>query len=310
MRLRNWVGDVVLSVPTLQRLQASGFELHLVGKGWAGDLLAGLGWQVHKLPAGHFERLGQLRQLRRSLSSAGRRPVGLTFPYSFSSALEMRLAGLRPTGFAYEGRSLLLRQAVPRPAGLHTLEEYWALGSAFLGSEAPVPATIEWPMHATAVAQAQALQDRHGLKPGFVLACPFAGGTFESQDKRWPDFAEFIDRLIDQTGRQVVLCPGPGGEVATAHRDHPRAVTLEGVGMGVYGALMRRAALVVSNDTGPGHLAAAVGAPLLSVLGPTKPTLWRPWGPNVHIERHWPRWPLVSEVLVRSESILASSIHG
>ena len=158
VRLRNWVGDVVLSVPTLQRLQASGFELHLVGKGWAGDLLAGFGWQVHKLPAGHLERLGQLQQLRRSLSSAGRRPVGLTFPYSFSSALEMRLSGLRPTGFAYEGRSLLLRQAVPRPAGLHTLEEYWALGSAFLGSEAPVPAIIEWPLHATAVAQAQALQ--------------------------------------------------------------------------------------------------------------------------------------------------------
>ena len=68
VRLRNWVGDVVLSVPTLQRLQAAGFELHLVGKGWAGDLLAGFGWQSHKLPARHFERLGQLRHLRGFLS--------------------------------------------------------------------------------------------------------------------------------------------------------------------------------------------------------------------------------------------------
>ena len=310
VRLRNWVGDVVLSVPTLQRLQASGFELHLVGKGWAGDLLAGFGWPVHKLPAGHFERLGQLRWLRRSLSSAGRRPVGLAFPYSFSSALEMRLAGLRPIGFAYEGRSLLLHRAVPRPSGLHTLEEYWALGSAFLGREAPLPARIEWEVHPQAAAQAQALQARHGLKPGFILSCPFAGGTFESQDKRWPDFAEFIDRMMDQTGRQVVLCPGPGDEAATAHRDHPRAIILEGVGMGAYGALMRQAALVVSNDTGPGHLAAAVGAPLLSVLGPTDPGLWRPWGPGVHIERHWPRWPQVDEVLARAESILKSSING
>lgn len=310
VRLRNWVGDVVLSVPTLQRLQAAGFELHLVGKGWAGDLLAGFGWQSHKLPAGHFERLGQLRHLRGSLSSAGRRPTGLTFPYSFSSALEMRLAGLRPTGFAYEGRSLLLHRAVPRPSGLHTLEEYWALGSAFLGREAPVPASIEWRLHPTAIAQAQALQAAHGLRPGFVLACPFAGGTFESQDKRWPGFAPFIDRLIDQTGRQVVLCPGPGDEAATAHRDHSRALTLEGVGMGAYGALMSQAALVVSNDTGPGHLAAAVGAPLLSVLGPTEPGLWRPWGPGVHIERHWPRWPQVDEVLARAASILKSSTQG
>jgi len=259
VRLRNWVGDVVLSVPTLQRLQTTGFELHLVGKGWAGDLLAGFGWPVHRLPASHLDRLRQLRALRRQLGTGGQRPVGLTFPYSFSSALEMRLAGLPPTGFAYEGRSLLLRQAVPRPAGLHTLEEYWALGSALLGSHASVPTRIAWHLHPDALLQAQALKARHGLKPGFVLACPFAGGTFETQDKRWPGFAEFMVRLQAHTGRQVVLCPGPGGELATARRDHPEALLLEGVGMGAYGALMSQAAMVISNDTGPGHLAAAAG---------------------------------------------------
>jgi len=307
VRLRNWVGDVVLSVPTLHRLQGAGFELHLVGKGWAGDLLAGFGWAVHKLPAGHRDRVRQLRQLRQSLGSPERTVLGLAFPYSFSSALEMRLAGLRPTGFAYEGRSLLLRQAVKRPAGLHTMEEYWALGSAFLKAQAPVPQRIGWRVHPEGQAQAQALISQHGVAPGFVVACPFAGGTFEAQDKRWPAFAEFIDRLMQQTGRQVVLCPGPGNEVQTAYRDHPRALTLEGVGMGAYAALMSQAALVVSNDTGPGHLAAAMDAPLLSVLGPTDPSLWRPWGPSVHIERHWPRWPTVEEVLTRARSILETS---
>lgn len=307
VRLRNWVGDVVLSVPTLQRLQAHGFDLHLIGKGWAADLLAGFGWAVHKLPAGHADRLRQLRQLRGALAAKGRSPEGLAFPYSFSSALEMRLAGLRPTGFAYEGRSLLLRQAVPRPPGLHTLEEYWALGSAFLHAEAPVPARIGWRLHPEAQAQAQVLRAAHDIAPGFVLACPFAGGTFETQDKRWPGFAEFIARLSVQTGRQVVVCPGPGAEVQVARRDHPQATVLEGVGMGAYAALMSQAALVVSNDTGPGHLAAAVEAPLLSVLGPTDPGLWRPWGPSVHIERHWPRWPEVNEVLIRARSILELS---
>ena len=304
VRLRNWVGDVVLSVPTLQRLQSAGFELHLIGKGWAADLLAGFGWTIHKLPASHGDRLRQLRQLRKALGSTGSTPLGLTFPYSFSSALEMRLAGLPPTGFAYEGRSLLLRHAVPRPAGLHTLEEYWALGSAFLGAQAPVPQRIAWRVHPEAQAQAQALISQHGVAPGFVVACPFAGGTFEGQDKHWPAFADFIDRLMQQTERQVVLCPGPGDEVQAARRDHPRAITLEGVGMGAYAALMNQAALVVSNDTGPGHLAAAVEAPLLSVLGPTDPGLWRPWGPRVHIERQWPRWPTVEQVLVRARSIL------
>ena len=307
VRLRNWVGDVVLSVPTLQRLQASGFDLHLIGKGWGEDLLAGFGWKFHKLPARHVDRLRQLRELKKALSSHGCRPRGLTFPYSFSSALEMRLAGLHPTGFAYEGRSLLLRQAVPRPAGLHTLEEYWALGSAFLAEAAPVPSHIHWQVAQASEAEADDLQQRQGIKPGFVLACPFAGGTFEGQDKHWPGFAGFIERLVAETGRQVVLCPGPGPEVQVARQQHPRALTLEGVGMGVYAALLRRAALVVSNDTGPGHLAAAVQAPLLSVLGPTEPGLWRPWGHTVYIERHWPRWPTVDEVLSRAHSILVLS---
>lgn len=307
VRLRNWVGDVVLSVPTLQRLQTAGFELHLVGKAWAQDLLAGFGWNVHKLPPGHADRLRQLLDLRRRLQAPGHQPLGLAFPYSFSSALEMRLAGLRPSGFAYEGRSLLLRQAVPRPSGLHTLQEYWALGSAFLGAPAPVPTQIGWRVHPAARSQAEALLAAYRIEPGFVLACPFAGGTFDSQDKRWPGFADFIDRLIAQTGRQVVVCPGPGSEVQTAQRDHPKAVLLEGVGMGSYGALMGAAALVVSNDTGPGHLAAAVQAPLLSVLGPTDPGLWRPWGPTVHVERCWPRWPTVEDVLARARSILQVS---
>ena len=132
-----------------------------------------------------------------------------------------------------------------------------------------------------------------------------AAGT---QSKRWPAFAEFIDRLITETGRPVVLCPGPGTEVQEAHRDHPRTVILEGVGMGTYAALMRASALVVSNDTGPGHLAAAVEASLLSVLGPTEPGLWRPWGPTVQIERHWPRWPSVDEALTRAQQILRSPL--
>ena len=43
VRLRNWVGDVTLGLPTLQRLADEGYALQLVGKGWARDLLAGHG---------------------------------------------------------------------------------------------------------------------------------------------------------------------------------------------------------------------------------------------------------------------------
>jgi len=51
VRLPNWVGDVVMSLPTLWHLHHHGYALQLVGKRWAVPLLAGCGWPVHTLPA-------------------------------------------------------------------------------------------------------------------------------------------------------------------------------------------------------------------------------------------------------------------
>jgi len=318
IRLRNWVGDVVLSVPTLRRIEQAGFTLHLIGKGWAPGLLAGFGWQVHRLPGTTRERIAQLRSLRRTLAPAlagSAAPAGgsadaIAFPYSFGSALEMRLAGWRALGFAYEGRSLLLARALPKPRGVHTLQEYWQLGDAFLGTSAPVPASIGWRIDDGARDRARALLQARGVAPGFVLACPYAGGTYDHHDKRWPHFPAYVQQLPQALGRPVVLCPGPGEEVLVSHRDYPGAVVLEGVDLGAYAALMEQAALVVSNDTGPGHLAAAVGVPLLSVLGPTVPGHWGAWGPSVHIERRWPQWPAADAILQRTHALLEQHARG
>ena len=308
VRLRNWVGDVVLSVPTLQRLADAGYALHLVGKGFAPSLLGGFGWPVHRLAADTPGRVAQLRALRKAHGPASRQQASLdsvAFPYSFGSALEFRLAGCRALGYAYEGRSWLLARALPKPLDTHTLAEYWQLADALLGKVAPPPSAIGWRIAPAAHEQARALMRERGLRPGVVLACPFAGGTYDRVDKRWPHFTELLQRLVREDGRQVVLCPGPGEEVNVARHDHPGAITLEGVDFGTYAALIDEAALVVSNDTGPGHLAAAVGTPLLSVLGPTIPEHWGAWGPSVHIERSWPQWPSPERVLQRVRLLLA-----
>ncbi len=312
VRLRNFVGDVVLSVPTLQRLSDAGLALHLVGKGWAGPLLAGFGWPVHRLAADLPGRISQWRSLRRDLQDSGacllqRGPDALVFPYSFGSALEMRLAGWRPLGFAYEARSWLLARALPKPQGVHTLAEYWQLGDALLGHTAQLPRSIGWRIAPEARERARQRLRSHGLAPGFLLACPFAGGTYDRSDKRWPGFPAFVERAAAEFGRPIVLCPGPGDEAAVARRDYPRGITLEAVDFGEYAALIEDAALVVSNDTGPGHLAAAVGTPLLSVLGPTIPEHWGAWGPQVHVERGWPRWPATDVVLARARSLLEAT---
>jgi heptosyltransferase II len=306
VRLRNWVGDVILGVPALQLLASQGYQLQLIGKGWAPALLAGEGWPVHVRPAGLRKRVAQLRRLRREAQAVDpafdARENALVLPTSFSGALEMRLAGLRAVGYAQEARGFLLARSEPITYGGHALISYWELACRLLRIERTPPRSIGLRVAAGDVEQADALLRRHGIEPGFIVICPFAGGTFEKLDKTWPHFPAFARALVD-SGRQVVACPGPGEEALLP--GHYRGVmSLEGVKLGVYGALLQRAALLVSNDTGPAHLAAAVGGRVISVLGPTKPEQWAPWGPTVTIvQRPQPAnaivWPEVDDVMER-----------
>ena len=310
VRLRNWVGDVVLGLPTLQRLTDAGYDLRLVGKAWARDLLAGHGWPVSVLPSGLRARVALLRSLRRQAladdTTFSSRVNAMALPFSFSSALDMRLAGLRAIGHAHEGRGWLLSRSVVRPRGRHELEVYWHLGSALLGTAAPLPTHIALRPTAAHHAQAAALLAARGIGAGFIVICPFAGGTFAGQDKTWPAFADFVAHQLPSLGRPLVVCPGPGEEaVAREHFHH--ATLLPEVGLGTYAALLSRAALMIANDTGPGHVAAAVAAPVLSVLGPSDAAQWRAWGPTVHIVQGRPpapSWPSRDEVLAAARALI------
>jgi heptosyltransferase II len=306
VRLRNWVGDVILGVPALQLLASQGYQLQLVGKGWAPALLAGEGWPVHVRPAGLRQRVAQLRSLRRDAQAVDpafdARENALVLPTSFSGALEMRLAGLRAVGYAQEARGFLLARSEPITYGGHALISYWELACRLLRIERTPPRSIGLRLAAGDIGQADALLRRHGIEPGFIVICPFAGGTFEKLDKTWPHFPAFARALVD-SGRQVVACPGPGEE-ALLRGQYRGVMSLEGVKLGAYGALLQRAALLVSNDTGPAHLAAAVGGRVISVLGPTKPEQWAPWGPTVTIVQRQQaanaiEWPEVDEVMER-----------
>lgn len=309
VRLRNWVGDVTLGVPTLQRLADSGYDLRLIGKGWAADLLAGHGWPVEPLAKTFGDRVRQLRRMKHDAEvtdpAFGGRLNAVCFPYSFGSALEMRLAGLKAIGHAYEGRSLLLGRSVQRPQRVHELEVYWHLGCALLGSDAQPPAQIGLRLTQQHLAQAAELRARFGIGPGFVVICPFAGGTWSGQDKTWPDFAAFVASDLAALGRPVIVCPGPGEE-AQAREHFAAATLLPGVGLGAYAALLKDAALMISNDTGPGHIAAAVGAPLLSVLGPSDPALWRAWGPGVRLLKGDSGWPGRAQAAAATAEMLAA----
>lgn len=314
VRLRNWVGDVILGVPALKLLAAHGYQLQLIGKGWAPALLAGQEWPTHVRPASWRERVAQLRSLRLTAQSVDSgfdtRENALVLVTSFSGALEMRLAGLRAVGYAQEARGFLLARSEAITYGGHALVSYWQLACRLLRIEQPAPQSIDLRLAPADIERADVLLRQHGIGPGFVVICPFAGGTFEKLDKTWPHFPAFARALV-ASGRQVIACPGPGEEALL--RDHyPGVRSLEGVKLGAYGAVLQRASLLVSNDTGPGHLAAAVGARVISVLGPTKPEQWAPWGPTVTIVRRTQpadaiAWPDADEVMAAAQTVLTTT---
>jgi heptosyltransferase-2 len=312
VRLRNWVGDVLLGLPMLQRLADAGYAPRLVGKGWAVDLLAGHGWPVQPLAGTARGRIAQLRALAREARADDpgfdRRLNALCLPYSFSSALECRLAGLRALGHAHEARGWLLGRAVPRREDVHELAVYWQLGDALLGEAAPLPARLGLRVTQAHRTEAARRLAERGLQPGGaapIVVCPFAGGTWSGQDKTWPAFAAFVAEDLPSFGRPVVVCPGPGEE-AEARQRFGTAHVLEGLRLGPYAALLRQSALMISNDTGPGHLAAAVGAPLLSVLGPSDPARWGAWGDDVQwLRGEGGTWPSRAAVRAAVAATLA-----
>lgn len=301
VRLRNFVGDTVLSIPALRLLERHGYRLELLGKGWARSLLEAEGWPVHVRPAGLHDRIGQLRVMRREALKLDpgfdARDNALLFPYAFSAALDTRFAGLNPVGHAGEGRTWLLRRGLPRREGRHTLVEYWELACDFLGVQAEPPQDIGMQVTEAQRDQARALLAGLGVQPGrYVLICPFANGRVEFLDRSWPAFPEFVKRA-HAAGRPVVIVPGPA-EVEGARALYPDALPLNGVALGVYNALLQLAGVVVANDTGPAHMAAGVGARLLSIWGPVDAARWAPWGGSVTLMRRGPgEWSSVDEVL-------------
>ena len=149
------------------------------------------------------------------------------------------------------------------------------------GSDVPV-AVPSFDPPPWAAARAAALLDRLGVGD----AAPAAVAPGASLDlKRWPAdrFAAVADALAGATGRRVLVVVGPdesasGPAVLAASRAPGRLAVVGAVPVAVTAAVLARCRVVVANDTGVMHLAAAVGAPVVGVFGPTSPRVLLPAG--------------------------------
>jgi lipopolysaccharide heptosyltransferase II len=275
VRAPNHLGDLVMALPALE---AAGPIAVLVA-GAIAPLLAMASIEAAVIPlargpAGFARAVGQLRR--------GRYARGVLLTPSFSSALLLAVGGVpERRGTATDARRLLLTEPV-RPGALasqHRSAQYWTLLSNSTIPSALVP-RLSVPAEAKARWRALAIPD-----DGPLIGL-FPGG--HAPARRWSpaSFATLAKRLVAR-GAQVVVFGGSAERALTAQIAGTRATDLGGrTDLSLLAAGLAACDLVVSNDSGPLHVAAAVGTPTVSCWGAGDPRVTGPLGPGQHIVRH------------------------
>jgi ADP-heptose:LPS heptosyltransferase len=288
VRLRVGLGDLLCGVPALRALRRARPDLHVTLVTWAEMA------PVVDRARAHVDRLlpfpGYPGIPERPVDAAGWEPF-LREAGRFDVAVQAygdnvaandvcarldagTVAGFWPT--AAPGEPPAWHLGYPRD--LHEVERHLRL-MALLGvpvGDDPAERALEFPVLPDDEGADADLRARHGLEPG-SYAVLHPGAT--SPSRRWPPerFAALADALAAD-GLRVVVTGVPGErEVTAAVLRHARSAPLDltaATGLGGFALLLRSAALVVANDTGTAHLAAAVGTPSVTVFLAGDPVRW------------------------------------
>jgi len=294
----SWVGDAVMATPTLRALRELYPSAHIsylmrryvkpvyTGMPWADQLITyRTGKTRAKAGKGEFFDLSaRLRPARFDLA--------ILLPSSFKSALVCKMAKIpRIVGYERDGRGFLLDDKllpvkdrgkfVPSP-----IVKYYLGIAHYLGSTRR-DLRLELFVTPSERREAQDVLARVGLdpelhrpaqsgKPPLIVLNP---GAQYGSAKCWPAeyFSKLADRFVEQLGATVLINAAPKERaiVESIRRGMTHdAVDLSraaGMTLGALKEIVRRCDLMVTNDTGPRHIAAAFDVPVVTVFGPTHP---------------------------------------
>jgi heptosyltransferase-2 len=304
VRGANWVGDAVMTIPALRLLRRLFPKAHitLATRAWAKGLFADVQFidalQVHE-GRGLRSVVKQVRQWRQANFD-----LAVLFPNSLETALVASLARVPlRIGYATDGRQSLLTHPLDVPE--------WRASKHEVFYYLRIVAELEWLTRheqsfldtqpdgslEVSVGRQAAARDslrRHGVvNEGrtLVALCP---GSVNSRAKRWPSerYAALADRLIDELAVEVLLI-GSARETEVSldvsQQMLNKATVLTGqTDLAELVGILSLVDLLVTNDTGPAHIAAALGRPTLVIFGPTNPLTTRPFSPFAEIVREPP----------------------
>jgi ADP-heptose:LPS heptosyltransferase len=262
------IGDFVVALPALRALAAGGRRLRLVG-----NRAAALG-----LAPELFERVDSTDDPAWTGLFADELPLPVDGDAAVvllkDAAVGVRLdaAGAAP---------ILSARPFPEPSSPLHVADYLLGAVAPACSERPVaPAIPAIAPSAEERARARQRLRQAGVGGAYAVLHPGSG----SPRKNWPleRFARVADRLTS-AGLSIVVTTGPAdaGVVAGLSRlVGAPVVRLDELPLAGLAGLLADAALYVGNDSGPSHVAAAVGSPTVAIFGPTRASRWAPRGPS------------------------------
>ncbi|MBI4373069.1 MAG: lipopolysaccharide heptosyltransferase II [Candidatus Omnitrophica bacterium] len=293
---KNWLGDVIFETPALRAIKENFPDSHLVAvtsKRCVEILEVNphvdevISFDEKETGKNIFARWRLVRNLKkRKIDRA------YLFHRSITRAKLACRSGIKERiGYDTKKRGKWLTCAVPEPEGpIHDVQYFLDLLRA---SGHRVENGCEYEFHFTPndLKTADALLREYELNPDRLVAIN-AGANWIP--KRWPPshFRELAHRLVSRFGVQIVLT-GSAGDSPVAreilnHGTRSSFVSLTGkTTVRELGALYTKCRLVISNDTGPLHIASAVGTNVLGLFGPTASRETAPLGRGRNVIIHY-----------------------
>ena len=284
------VGDVVLSTPVIKALRDARPDAYIafMVEDYAGDVIKGNPYldQVivyHKNDEGK-SLVGNLNFINKLRSF--RFDAALILHPTSRSHLLVFLAGI-PVRIGYNRKSpFLLTRKIPHTKQLGEKHEAeYALDMLREIGVEPKECKLHVPLHKTSEEKITYIFKQNEIKKKDVVITLHPGASCPS--KRWPpqNFVKVADHLTERHKARIVIIAGPddkatGDEVARAMKEKP--LNLSGITtVGDLASILVRSKLFISNDSGPVHIASAVGTPSVVIFGRKDAGLSpKRWGPT------------------------------
>ena len=289
------IGDLLMTASAIAdvRANAPDAEIDLVVGSWNADIARALPavTRVETLDAAWLAREGTAKALPALLSGTRRwkkrqYDLAINFEPDIRTNVMLALSGAgRTAGFASGGGGRLLDDALEYDVRAHTIDNTRRLvAHVFHRSPTPHRQPLLAIPDATARDAARLLPARRPL-----IGLHASGGR---AIKQWPAerFADVAARLSAEREATIILTGGPGDReiVDVVKRRLPDTAYVDlrgGIDLLTLAAALARLDLFITGDTGPMHLAAAVGTPIVAVFGPSDPIRYAPRGPHDRIVR-------------------------